>query len=108
MSRRSDRAEKQLLKIREKLQRVMVNYPDGKITDMVGATTVYDLMNRAVVTARRAGYTDDQITQFLHEARNPPEPTEPSVDKSDVDPCAPGKHKTLRKGGKCHDIHSTA
>ena len=65
---RQARYEKQILQIREKLRQTMQNYPDGKITDIIGAQTVYDLMNRAVVLARKAGYTDEQIADLFESA----------------------------------------
>lgn len=80
---RRKRREKQLEKLLENLRIMMQNYPDGKITDIVGANAVYDLMNRAVVLAKKVGYTDDQIRDKLEGCRTcktPPPTTVPTVD----------------------------
>ena len=108
MSRRSNRYEKEFRGLLDKIRQAMKNYPDGKITDLIGANHLYDLMNRAVRAGRRAGYSDEDLERELIEARMPPEPAEASAQSIDLDPCAPGKDTTLRKGGKCHDIHLPA
>lgn len=65
------RVEKKLAKTLEDLRKVMQNYPDGKITDVIGANVVYKLMNQVCVLARRAGYTYEQIEDLLKQAKNP-------------------------------------
>lgn len=57
--------EKQLKKVRSQLEEVLRNYPDGKITDLIGAQVVYKLLNKAVVLARKAGYADEEIRIML-------------------------------------------
>lgn len=90
MSQRSNaRIEKKLQKIKEELQRTMENYPDGRITDLIGAQHVYDLMNKAAGLARKAGYTDQEIENLLIESRKPPDPVPPPINVSN--PCAPGQ-----------------
>ena len=65
------RIEKQLEKVLKDLKKVMENYPNGTITDVIGANVVYKLMNRACVLARKAGYTYEQIEDLLKQAKNP-------------------------------------
>ena len=57
--------EKQLLKERDALKQMMENYPDGKITDLVGANAIYDQMNRIVNLAGSLGYSSEEIMEMF-------------------------------------------
>ena len=91
--RRNARYEKQFRGLLDKLRQAMANYPDGKITDLIGANHVYELMNRALHAGRRAGYSDEDLERELIEAQKPPKPAESSATKTVVTSCAPGEHK---------------
>ena len=89
------RMSKQLQRVLEDLRELMKQSPDGTITDLIAANRVYKLINRAVVLCRKAGYTEEEIDELIVEQKTGYKPEPQTV----VDPCAPGEHIPLQKGG---------
>lgn len=83
-------------RVLDDLREVMKQYPDGTITDVIGANRVYKLINRAVFLCRKAGFTEEEIVELIEQQKPGQEPESKTV----VDPCAPGEHIPLQKGGK--------
>ena len=76
---RQQRREAKFLRTLERITETMQNYPDGKITDLLGANTLYALTNQAIRFGKQAGYTDDQIAERVLAARGiEPPAAEPS------------------------------
>ena len=88
--KRNSFREKRFLKLLEDLRKTMENYPDGKITDLIGANHVYELMNRAMKLGRSAGFTAEEIELLLKACREAPS-------EIAVDPCAPDEHKSFEE-----------
>ena len=70
MMKRKERWERAFQKQIENLRAIMQNYPDGKITDLVGANTVYSVMNKALQAGLKAGYSEEEIAKIILEARD--------------------------------------
>lgn len=66
--------EKQLRRTLDRLRIEMQNYPEGTITDIVGANLIYDLINRAATLARLNGYKEEEIKQMIAACKEAPEP----------------------------------
>lgn len=67
--KRSERRAVEFQKCLDRITATMQNYPDGKITDLLGANTIYALMNKAVVLGKKAGYREEEITERILAAR---------------------------------------
>ena len=78
---RSERREARFQRCLDRITEVMKNYPDGRITDLLGANTLYALMNQACRFGKQAGYTDDQIAERVLAARQ--------IDPSAAEPAEP-------------------
>lgn len=89
------RISKKQQRVLDDLREVMKQYPDGTITDVIGANRVYKLINRAVVLFRKSGFTEEEIEELIKKQKPGQEP-EPKIV---VTPCAPGEHIPLQKGG---------
>ena len=65
------RKDQKLQSILQEISKTMENYPNGVITDLIGANHIYDQINRAFRLGKQAGYPEEEIGEMIAKAKLP-------------------------------------